>query len=388
MNVLIAYDGFEVEYCDNKYYHNFLNDIIRRYSIFGDLYITLILKKVSTPSCDEVNLDAVKVVPLKKINTLKGLLCHMKNNKKTIRDAVSQCDFIIGHVPSDVACDAISIAKKQGKPTFAMVIGCPWDALWNYNWKGKLLAPLEYLRCRRTVAKSDFAQYVTSVFLQTRYPSKKEQLGCSDVCIYSRDVDAAKNIQNRWFNSQKNNDRNIVTCATIGAAYKGQAYVIRAIAKLNKMGYSYHYHLYGGGSPERLKALSISEGVEQYVHIYGEVPHDKIVESIKSMDIYAQPSLQEGLPRSVIEAMSVGLPIIASDNVGGMNELTLPQMRFRKKCVADIAKILQYNNDEWIKASVHSIVLSEKYEYNYLQTIRDKFYHSVLEMIKNNKDYN
>lgn len=40
----------------------------------------------------------------------------------------------------------------------------------------------------------------------------------------------------------------------------------------------------------------------------------------KNLDVYVQPSKQEGLPRSVIEAMSVGCPALGS-NVAGIPEL-------------------------------------------------------------------
>lgn len=207
------------------------------------------------------------------------------------------------------------------------------------------------------------------------------QLECSDVCIYSIDEKASNDIQKRWKNTTSGQIKNIVTCASVGAAYKGQSYIIRAIARLNRQGLQYHYHLYGGGNPQRLIDLVHELGVEQYVHFHGLVSHEKIMECIKSMDIYAQPSLTEGLPRSVIEAMSVGLPVMASGNVGGMNELTLPNMRFRKKCVDDIVKILQYDKDKWISASMYSIARSEEYEYSNLQKRRDAFYQDVLKSV-------
>ena len=42
----------------------------------------------------------------------------------------------------------------------------------------------------------------------------------------------------------------------------------------------------------------------------GGVPHNKIFQLLDDIDLYIQPSLQEGLPRSVVEAMSRACPII------------------------------------------------------------------------------
>lgn len=377
MKVLVVYDGFEVESCNGKYYHNFLNDIIKRYSYFGELTITAVINTVTSPSGDEINVSGVKLVPLKKINTVKGLLFDKYVNTRTVKRLVADSDFVICHIPSDVASVAISEATKMGKPSFAMVIGCPWDALWNYNWKGKILAPISFLSNRIAVSKADYVQYVTKEFLQKRYPSKNTQIGCSDVCIYDINKESASVIQKRWGAMRQSSQRNIVTCAAVGAPYKGQSYVIKAISILNRKGFNFHYHLYGGGSQERLKALSISEGIEQYVHFYGSCPHEEIMNVLKDMDVYAQPSLQEGLPRSIVEAMSVGLPVIASDGVGGMNELTMSTMRFRKKDVNSIVNILMADNDKWIESSKWSLKLAEQYEYSFLQKIRDTFFENV-----------
>ena len=41
---------------------------------------------------------------------------------------------------------------------------------------------------------------------------------------------------------------------------------------------------------------------------------------LNALDIYVQPSLSEGLPVALLEAMSAGVPVIATD-VGGVAEI-------------------------------------------------------------------
>lgn len=50
-----------------------------------------------------------------------------------------------------------------------------------------------------------------------------------------------------------------------------------------------------------------------------------IPELLRSMDIFVMTSIYEGLPNSVMEAMSVGLPVVATD-VGGMGELIVDKI--------------------------------------------------------------
>lgn len=62
--------------------------------------------------------------------------------------------------------------------------------------------------------------------------------------------------------------------------------------------------------------LSLSNSVE----FTGEVPRFKVFELLRVSDIFVNPSYSEGLPTTVLEAASVGLPIIATD-VGGTREI-------------------------------------------------------------------
>ena len=51
-----------------------------------------------------------------------------------------------------------------------------------------------------------------------------------------------------------------------------------------------------------------------------------------SIDIYVQPSKQEGLPRAVIEAMSRGCPVLGTD-IAGIPELIQERCLFKKGSV-------------------------------------------------------
>lgn len=94
---------------------------------------------------------------------------------------------------------------------------------------------------------------------------------------------------------------------------KNHQVIIRAIAHLSDP--SVHYFLAGNGPLESaLKQLTKELGVEQNVHFLGyrrDVPA-----LLRNADVYAFPSLREGLGVSSIEAMSLGLPIVTSNRHG------------------------------------------------------------------------
>ena len=84
---------------------------------------------------------------------------------------------------------------------------------------------------------------------------------------------------------------------------------IRAIAEANLP--ALHYFICGKGpEEEKLKALAESLGVTKQIHFLGF--RSDIKGLLAAADIFLFTTKQEGLPRSMMEAMSSGLPCIAS----------------------------------------------------------------------------
>ena len=79
--------------------------------------------------------------------------------------------------------------------------------------------------------------------------------------------------------------------------------------------------LYGAGPYEAtLKAQVHALGLSAQVAFKGLAAHDDIPQILQQADLYLLPSLQEGLPLSLLEAMAAGCPIIAT-RVGGIPDV-------------------------------------------------------------------
>ena len=97
---------------------------------------------------------------------------------------------------------------------------------------------------------------------------------------------------------------------------KNYSVAIKAIAKLNSE--NVHYLICGKGPElDNLKALADELGVSRQIHFLGF--RSDIKELAKISDIFLFTTLQEGLPRSMMEAMVSGLPCIASKIRGNVD---------------------------------------------------------------------
>jgi glycosyltransferase involved in cell wall biosynthesis len=97
---------------------------------------------------------------------------------------------------------------------------------------------------------------------------------------------------------------------------KGHAYLIEAIAKLKQDFPALHLVVIGSGDRhDSLLQQADLAGIRDAVHLLGH--RDDIEVCLAGMDLFVLPSLNEGMGRALIEAMSAGLPVIAS-HVGGI----------------------------------------------------------------------
>ena len=94
---------------------------------------------------------------------------------------------------------------------------------------------------------------------------------------------------------------------------KNHQVILRAVAHLNDP--KVHYFLAGNGPlKDELSALASELGIANNVHFLGY--RRDIPSLLKNADVYAFPSLREGLGMASIEAMATGLPLVTSNRHG------------------------------------------------------------------------
>lgn len=374
MNLLFVH-SHKIRYINGKYYTpSWFNDkVLKRYTnVFDNM--TAVLRVIR----NETNIS--------KYSEITNPSVAIKDNKeigyKGLRDEIKKADCIIIRLPSVIGNQAVRLAKKYNKTFVVELVGCPWDTYWNHSWKGKIVALYMYLSTKNALANSAYAIYVTEQFLQKRYPCRGNTISCSNVALPCFDDEnlskRIEKIKNTKF------EKNIVlgTTGAVNVKYKGQQYVIEAISKLNKQGFSFEYQIVGGGDNRYLKSVAQKYGVQDKVKFLGSLPHEEVFKWLDTIDIYVQPSKTEGLPRALIESMSRACPAVVS-SAGGNSELIDKEFIFTNGSVEGLCKILnKINSYNLLQQAKRNYQFSKKFQTEILDERRTDFLFKIRSVIK------
>jgi glycosyltransferase involved in cell wall biosynthesis len=99
---------------------------------------------------------------------------------------------------------------------------------------------------------------------------------------------------------------------------KGHEVLLRALAQLGHVS-NLRLYIFGEGPTETaLRTLCRESRIEDRVAFMGF--QENIHGYLRQLDALAMPSFHEGIPYAALEAMSLGVPLVASD-VGGLHEI-------------------------------------------------------------------
>lgn len=376
MKLAFVFTGNLFKAKDGHYETGSFDGLYERYSYLSN-DITLVMRE--RPLEEGMRLDRVPedahVVGYPNYMDPKLYFNNILAARRIVEDAVRDADAVILRGPHF----GEEFARKHDKPYIVECIGCTWDALWNHGIEGKGIAIPSFLHAKRVYARAPYVQYVTSEFLQKRYPTKGKALACSDVVISIQ----SKGVLNARLGRARDlgNGRIVMgTAAAIDVTYKGQQDVIRAIPYLTEKGFDIEYRLAGANKSgsSYLADLAKRLGVSDRVAFLGPLPSTEMPSYYDSLDLYVQPSKTEGLPRAVVEAMSRGCPVIGS-NVGGIPELIDSPFLFRAGSARAIARSVEQLLTSGIEsACVRNFNKAKEFAPDTLRAKRERFYDDFL----------
>lgn len=147
---------------------------------------------------------------------------------------------------------------------------------------------------------------------------------------------------------------------------KGFKYLINAIHILNRNDMNLLCYVGGSGeSMDELKDIVNKLNLNQHIKFLGFVPEEEISLWINSSDLVVLPSLSEGVPIVMLEALNCGKPFIGTD-VGGIPDIIISDdygLLAKPADAEDLAQKIQLAmNKKWDKEKI--ISYSRKFSFD------------------------
>lgn len=336
-DIKVFKDEFTNYYSDGSYNMNVWEKYLMHSS---DLSILADVVSISSDSAHLYNIidkGRINIIELKSKgkSKIEKFMNFFQNSatKKIIRLAVSNADLIFLRMPSTRSYSAFKYGAKMKKKMIVEVVGHAFNALWYHSMIGKILAPINFIKMKSIVKKAQNVIYVTEKYLQKDFPNSNNNIACSDIDL----SDSISYSKREYF---KNKIVRIGMIGKLDVKYKGHEILINAIESLrDDFDLDFKIELVGSGSRKILNKHIQKRNIKTNIEFLETMRHDEVFKWLSNLDIYVQPSLTEGLPRSVIEAMASRCIVVGS-NVGGIPELLGVSMIFKKKNESELIKII------------------------------------------------
>lgn len=304
---------------------------------------------------------------------------HRGRVREVVRMALADAQALLLRVPGTVATELWRQARKQARPFGVDVVGDPWDALspqvtrfFGQTWIRRRFRSQMRVQCREACAIT----YVTAKFLQAGYPA-----GPGAFETYFSDIELPQELLLDSPRTLTSPARNLVTVGSLEIWYKGYQYLLPAFKACLEKSPTLHLTIVGGGRIQgEVEAIARTLGIADHVSFPGRLrPASAVYEQLDKADLFVFPSLQEGLPRALVEAMARGLPCV-STTVGGIGELLSSEDLVPPADVPALAAKLNEvlsDPDRLTRMSARNAQTAAQYEASLLAARRPPFYQEL-----------
>ena len=235
------------------------------------------------------------------------------------------------------------------------------------------------------------ASYVTQFYLQKKYPNstgksrdKKFETYYSSVNLEESDIyktpmnyDPEKPLKIVHVSNAINND------------IKGHYTLLRAATEVIRRGCKVQVTCIGDGTKVgEYREYVRSLGMSDYIHFIGRIhKKDELLNTLRQNNLMVLPTQMEGLPRTIIEAMSVGLPCLSTPTAG------IPELLDRKYIFdpmdhmgfANSIERLSQKPDELLQMSITNLEMAKQFTKPILEKRRTWFYGKLKECVQKKK---
>lgn len=309
--------------------------------------------------------EKVDFIGLPDFKGVGGILKNYSKIRKIIKRTVKKNDCIIFRAPSPISLIAYPIIKRSKKPFAVELMMNPYTAYSKEALNHYAQPIIQHFITKQTkdiCLTANGVSYVTERVLQNLYPCKailqNEQDNRYFTASYSTITLHEEDFYYKDWGQKTNEDPIVLIHSGKMEDYrKGQTTFIRMLEKIVNHGYNVKAIMIGDGSKSKeFKDLAVKLNVIDRIEFTGWLAgFDLVKEQLRRADIFVFPTIGEGLPRSVIEAMANGLVCVSSP-VDGVIELLESDVLAKYDDVDGFVKIVE----ELIENKERMMVISEE----------------------------
>ncbi|MEN9214504.1 MAG: glycosyltransferase family 4 protein [Gloeomargarita sp. DG02_4_bins_56] len=248
--------------------------------------------------------------------------------QQKLAEYMGSCDVVYGN---GLVWEVAQVCQKWHQPWVAKIVGdSTWERAVRRGWTNLSLdefqAPqadmrIQLFRCWRNQALRQ-AEHVIVPSSYLAAMVQKWGIPPERVTVIYNAVDLPRNIPE--IQNPLTTPYRVITAGRL-VPWKQMDEIITAIAPLPDVGLL----IVGEGSQRQKLEQQVNDlGLNQRVYFTGQKNQLELLALMKTCDLFVLNSTYEGLPHIVLEAMSVGIPVIATA-VGGTPELVQNQITGR-----------------------------------------------------------
>ncbi|MBB4513526.1 glycosyltransferase [Paraburkholderia fungorum] len=271
--------------------------------------------------------DYTQFIDLGAPRGVTALVKHMPRLVWRIWRVIRDADLLVLRFPGNLTLIAMLLCRMTGKPFSAEIVADPADYFSDTASRHPLRHVARRVHCwatRHAAKHGRTVRYVTAGALQASYPPRTyaRSFGFSDAYLPDELFERGDDAQIRG--GADDGAFRIVNVAMMHNESKGHCILLRAMASLRERGLNVDLTLIGDGVLRiELERLAAKLGLGDSVHFAGALDGDDVLRAVSQHELFVLPSLQEGMPRALLEAMALGIPVVATQ-VGGIAEVLEP----------------------------------------------------------------
>jgi glycosyltransferase involved in cell wall biosynthesis len=387
MKLLVATDAHIFRTPDGKHWAKSIygyNFWTRYLDVFDSVRIVARVKDVQEIDAKKLLVDGkgVEVVGIPFYQGPKQLLIKYAQIQHSLKGIDEGCDAALLRMPSQTATMVWKHLRK-GIPLAGEIV---YDMMDDVNLPGqnpilKTLHVITSNNVKKFCLSANGVSYVTENSIQEHYPSYARLHGedknhfetfystitlSKDAFTGSRNFDGYRSLTL------------VLSSVAMNSERKGEKVLIKAVKTCRDKGYDVKAIIIGDGTLRpAFEAYAKELGVAEFVEFTGLLPSaDEVRKVMQRADMFVFPTQGEGLPRGILEAMAIGMPVLSTP-VGGIPEVINKRYLFdpldSDAYAEKICELLD-NTDELTEMSKKNYEKSLEFRNELLQAKRNDFY--------------